>query len=134
MGYTNRNYNVDGGIGFLLDQKDDFPRCENRVFINFKSLRYLGNKDSDVPSISFYTKASYHGLEVAFNQTDSPSANLGFNPLSFVTTGWSNWTFHEGLDLTGKSWCVESKKKVTLVSDIDTTWPLFQSISSGCGF
>jgi len=114
-----------------LDNADGSQRCNDRVFVNFNSLRYLGPKNTDDAAIAFYSKASYHGVEKLVTSEDGPT-NTTFAPLSFVTTGYSNWTFYEGPGLSGRSWCLESTKKVTVFPDVNSTWSNIGSFVAGC--
>jgi len=130
--YTNYDFNLDGGIAFLIDQNDATPKCQNRIFSNYNSMRYLGNRNSDLPSLSLYSKANYHGLEVFVNENGTLSGELTFPVLSLATTGWGNYTFYERANFTGTSWCVQSTKKVQLVAQVDINLSYIGSIQTGC--
>lgn len=95
-------------------------------------MRYLGNRNSDLPGLSLYSKANYHGLEVFINENGTASAELTFPVLSLATTGWGNYTLYEGANFTGSSWCVQSTKKVQLLAQVDVNLSFIGSIQTGC--
>ncbi|CAL8111148.1 unnamed protein product [Orchesella dallaii] len=130
--FTNVDYNLEGGIAFLVDNSDTAPRCQNRIFSNYNSMRYLGNHDTDLPGVSLYSKTSYHGSEVFVNENGTLSSDLTFPIYSLATTGWANYTFYEGTNLTGPSWCLLSSRKVHLVAELDISQSIIGSVSMGC--
>ncbi|ODN02584.1 hypothetical protein Ocin01_04092 [Orchesella cincta] len=130
--YTNVDYNLEGGVAFMVDNGDAQPKCQNRIFSNYNSMRYLGNHDTDLPGVSLYSKTSYHGDEVFVNENGALSTNLTFPIYSLAITGWGNYTFYEGGNQTGPSWCLLSSQKVHLVAELDISQSIIGSVSMGC--
>lgn len=116
----------------MIDQNDNNVKCQNRIFGNFNSYRYLGNEDTDLPGVSLYSKINYHGNEVFVNENGTMLGELTYPVLSMVTTGWANYTFYEKANFTGTSWCVHSTKKVTTVTEVEASHRNVRSIMVGC--
>ncbi|OXA39737.1 uncharacterized protein LOC110861027 [Folsomia candida] len=110
QGFEGQNYT--GRVRFT-STSGAAMNCQEKSFkySPIKSLRYLGQLETLMPSISVNSGSNDSdtgGIERTF--TNLAANNFGFIPAHLVLTGGSNWTGFSNEDFTGESTCFSTSE------------------------
>lgn len=98
--------------------------------INSGSIRYVGNRDMSGPAIWLFSETALNGRERIIT---TPAANdFGFTPRSFLTTGFSNWTFFTGTNFDGNTICFVSEQEIEPLYNLQERYSGIRSVLRGC--